>query len=94
MKYAFGFVLMWIHCLALSSLASVTAEVEGWPLPLAVAAWIGGLAFGIFPIVRTVALFSLLLFSLPWWQAAGITALAAFVLLSMEQAGKRMFVAR
>jgi hypothetical protein len=94
MKQAIGFVLMWIHCLVLSSMASVTAEAEGWPMPLAVAAWIGGVAMGIFPIVRTLALFSLLLLSLPWWQAAGITVLAAFVLLSMEQAGKRMFVAR
>ena len=94
MKQALGFVLMWIHCVALSSLASVTAENEGWPTALAVGAWIGGIVIGIFPILRTVALFSLLMFAMPWWQAVGATVVAAFILITLEQTGKKIAISR
>jgi hypothetical protein len=94
MKHALGFVLMWIQCVVLSSLASVTAENEGWSMMLAVGAWIGGIVVGAFPIVRTLAMFGLLLFSVTWWQAAGITVVAAAVMLMVEQTGRRMVVSR
>ncbi len=83
---------MWIHVLALSSLASVIGEDLKWPAIAVFAAWVGAGVAGIFPIVRTVVMFSLLICAIPWWQAIGVTVIGSAVLLMVEGFGKSLIV--
>jgi hypothetical protein len=92
MKSGMGFFLMWIQCTVLSVFAVVEAELAGWSALAAVGAWMAGMIIGMFPIIRSLALFGLLLIRLPWWQAAGIVILVAPLLCLIETIGKKMMM--
>lgn len=68
-------------------MAVFLAEAAGWSALAIFGARIAGLIAGVFPIIRTLALFGLLFLALAWWQAVGIAIVAAPLLCMIERIG-------
>jgi hypothetical protein len=94
MKSGFGFVLLFIHVLVLSTGAQEAASHLQWPTAGIFAAWLfAGLA-GLFPILRSLVLFAILATLMAWWQAALLTFPLAFLMYGLSIQGKKLLETR
>ena len=89
-----GCVLMFVHVIALGSLAKILVQEQKWPTVGAIAFWVVVSACGLFPILRTLVLFGMLFAMLTWWKAFVVGLVATAVLIGLESFGKNAMTRR